>query len=144
MHLFRQCSLIVVIVTVCYFTPGEAQITDPPPGRIPVEANGKLYNVVYLPLHCKDPYIVSAQEIRGGLLLHDRTRKVLMKKYGPYHIQGNIEIDPSSCLVIMPGVKMYFDPGFGIIVNGTLIARVSVQPMFFWHLNIFTVYNCIK
>ena len=66
------------------------------------------------------------KDVAGGLLVQNRERKVLMAKYNPYMIRGNIEIEPQGCLVIMPGVKMYFDPGFGIIVNGTLIARVKV------------------
>ena len=116
--------LFVVIITHIDDVHGQRQ-TPPPPGRIPVEANGRLYNVYYLPSVCKDPFITAKAEIQGGTTI--RNKQVLMKKYGPFHIKGNIEIAPTGCLVIMPGVEIYFDPGMGMIVNGTLIARVCMM-----------------
>lgn len=100
-------------------------ITPPPPGVNPVEANGRLYNLFYVPRICKDPWVMVQSEFSGGGIVITG-RKVLMQKYGPYHVQGNIEIAPKGCLVIMPGVEMYFGVGYGIIVNGTLIARVGI------------------
>ena len=124
-----RLALCTLLLFFCVFIllhhPCEAQlITPPPPGRDPVEANGRLYNLFYVPQRCTDPYILAREELRGSIIIKDR--KVLMETYGPYHVQGNIEVAPSGCLVIMPGVKMYFDPGYGIIVNGTLVARVSI------------------
>ncbi|KAH3754675.1 hypothetical protein DPMN_189356 [Dreissena polymorpha] len=121
------CATLCAIVT---YSPDQVfgQITPPPEGLVPVEANGLLYNLYYVPTHCKDPFVNVPKDVAGGLLVQNRERKVLMAKYNPYMIRGNIEIEPQGCLVIMPGVKMYFDPGFGIIVNGTLIARGSYIP----------------
>ncbi|XP_052783699.1 protein bark beetle-like isoform X2 [Mya arenaria] len=124
-YLMKSCALLLVCVTLWYVTPGEGQITPPPPSKIPFEANGRLYNIFYVPEHCKDPFVMVQEDVKGGVVIRNKERKVLMKKYGPYHIQGNLELEPQACMVIMPGVKMYFDPGFGIIVNGTLIARGS-------------------
>ena len=108
-----------------YFINGQQMITPPPYGVTPVEANGRLYNIRYVPSECKDPYISAREEFEGGITI--KNRQVLMKKYGPFHMKGNIEIAPTGCLVIMPGTELYFDPGYGMIVNGTLIARVSLE-----------------
>ena len=113
---------LCLLVTVTINVDGQ-RITPPPPGRIPVEANERLYNVEYLPSVCKDPFITVKAEFDGGTTI--KNKQVLMQKYGPFHIRGNIEIAPTGCLVIMPGTELYFEPGVGMIVNGTLIARVS-------------------
>ena len=120
----------VCVLFACFVGLALSQqiITPPPPQRWPVEANGKLYNLFYVPNKCKDPWVMSNEEFGGGLVL--RNKHVIMEKYGPYNVQGNIEIAPEGCLVIMPGVEMYFNPGHGIIVNGTLIARVSYFMIF--------------
>lgn len=126
MAISRKITLVSVYVLLCCICAvlSTGIITPPPPGVDPVEANGRLYNLFYVPKNCKDPFVLVQEEFGGGgLIIKDK--KVLMEKYGPYTIQGNIEIAPSGCLVIMPGVKMYFGAGYGIIVNGTLIARVS-------------------
>ena len=103
----------------------QIRITPPPPGRDPVEANGRLYNLNYVPSQCKDPKIIALPTF-GGLGQTIKEPRVFMPKYGPFLITGNIEVAPSGCLVIMPGTEMFFNPGLGIIVNGTLIARVSI------------------
>lgn len=124
MNALRKLCILLLHVLFCYVIFGTGQITDPPPGLIPIEANGKLYNLFYVPERCKNPFILGQEDVGGGVVLKNTEKRVLMEKYGPYKIQGNIEIGPKACLVIMPGVVMYFNPGFGIIVNGTLIARV--------------------
>lgn len=119
--------IFILVLTCCaYSVCSQRYITPPPPGVNPVEANGKLYNINYVPSVCKDPDLMVKEEFSGGGIIIKK-KKVLMEKYGPYEVQGNIEIAPSGCLVIMPGTKMYFGPGYGIIVNGTLIARVSTS-----------------
>ena len=127
--LTKVCSLVIHVL-LCYVVIVPGQITDPPPGERPIEAHGKLFNINYVPERCKNPSILGQEDVGGGLVIKDRDRKVLMEKYGPYKIQGNIEIEPKACMVIMPGVVMYFDPGFGIMVNGTLIARVGIITSF--------------
>ena len=121
-HLKTLLLFVAISVTV-HFANAQQRITPPPPGKIPVEANGKLYNIEYVPGVCKDPYITVKEELEGGMII--KNKQVLMKKYGPFYMKGNIEIAPTGCLVIMPGTEIYFDPGSGMIVNGTLIARVS-------------------
>lgn len=124
---FVTLFLVVIFCANVDFAEGQlGKVTDPPPGRHPVEANGKLYNIPYVPGVCKDPYIVAKESFEGGTTI--KNRQVLMQKYGPFHIKGNIEIAPTGCLVIMPGTELYFDPGYGMIVNGTLIARGSYLP----------------
>lgn len=125
----KDSSSVRIFILLCCVKVVFSQgfITPPPPGVHPEEANGRLYNLYYVPTVCKDPFILAQSEFGGGgIVIKDQ--KVLMEKYGPYHIRGNIEIAPSGCLVIMPGVKMYFGIGFGILVNGTLIARGSYLP----------------
>ena len=121
--LLTLCLLVIITANINDVS-GQRGITPPPPGRLPVEANGRLYNIEYVPSVCKDPFITAKAEFQGGTTI--RNKQVLMKKYGPFHIGGNIEIAPSGCLVIMPGTELYFEPGMGMIVNGTLIARVSM------------------
>lgn len=125
---FATLFLAVIFCANIDFAQGQlGKVTDPPPGRHPVEANGRLYNIPYVPGVCKDPYIVAKESFEGGTTI--KNRQVLMQKYGPFHIKGNIEIAPIGCLVIMPGTELYFDPGYGMIVNGTLIARVSLSQV---------------
>ena len=122
-----HCILNFLLIFVFFLREVYSQqlITPPPYSDTPTEANGRLYNVHYLPDNCLDPWIMVQEEFGGGGIILKSQRRVLLQKYGPYNVQGNIEVDPKSCLVIMPGTEMYFNPGYGIIVNGTLIARVS-------------------
>lgn len=125
----RKIFVVSFLCTVIGINIGYVRgqwVTPPPPGRIPVEANGRLYNIEYIPGVCKDPYVASKAGFEGGAII--KNKQVLMQKYGPFHIKGNIEIAPTGCLVIMPGTELYFNPGYGMIVNGTLIARGSYLP----------------
>lgn len=126
MGTFLKSCVVLLCILCCEVGFSSGQITNPPPGLIPIEAHGKLFNLFYVPSICKDPYILGQEDVGGGVVIRDREKKVLMEKYGPYMVQGNIEIEPKGCLVIMPGTVMYFNPGFGIMVNGTLIARVCM------------------
>lgn len=125
----KQSFLVIILIYFVSEVISQKFVTPPVPGIEPIEANGRLYNLHYVPSKCKDPYLLAQSEIGGGGVVI-KNQKVLMEKYGPFHIQGNIEIAPSGCLVIMPGTKLYFGPGYGILVNGTLIARVSINKLF--------------
>lgn len=54
----------------------------------------------------------------------------MMKKDNPHIIKGNIQIAATGCLYIEPGTVLKFAPGQGMIVNGTLIARVRHASSF--------------
>ena len=98
--------------------------TPPPPGEKPVISNGIVYNLRHVPVECREPRVLEAREIRYGMVLPVNSKRAIMKIYSPYKIHGNLEVPPSTCLYIEPGVTLYFGPGYGMIVNGTLIGRV--------------------
>lgn len=114
-----------ILAAIC-FRFGSSQIfTPPPPGEKPVISNGIVYNLRHIPVECQEPRVLEVRQINYGMVLPENKKWAIMKIYSPYKIQGNIEIPPNTCLYIEPGVTMYFGPGFGMIVNGTLIARVN-------------------
>jgi len=100
------------------------RITPPPPGDLPVIANGIVYNLNHVPDVCKDPRILDPEQIKFGIVIKNQ-RRAIMRDKSPYKVLGNIEVDPRACLFIDPGTTFHFGPGYGILVNGTLIARVS-------------------
>lgn len=96
-------------------------ITRPPQiGNKPIVANGIVYYLNHIPVHCQEPYVTTFPS--GGIV---RGKRALLERDSPHVIYGNIEIPSNACLWIEPGSVLRFGPGFGIIVNGTLIARVS-------------------
>lgn len=98
-------------------------ITRPPQiGDKPIVANGIVYYLKTVPDHCIEPHVTTYPS--GGLV---HGRRAMMKSDNPHVIYGNIEIPPDACLYIEPGTVMRFGPGFGMIVNGTLIARGSEE-----------------
>lgn len=101
--------------------PAIVGIITPPPqvGNKPTVANGIVYYLNHVPDHCKNPYVTKYPS--GGVV---QGKRALMKNDSPHRIYGNIEIPASACLYIEPGTELRFGPGYGIIVNGTLIARV--------------------
>lgn len=113
-----------IFITTCIRFCSSQIFTPPPPGEKPVISNGIVYNLRHIPVECQQPKVLEFSDIRYGMVLKPNQKRAIMKIYSPYKIHGNIEIPPSSCLYIEPGVTMYFGPGFGMIVNGTLIARV--------------------
>lgn len=95
--------------------------TRPPQvGDKPIVANGIVYYLKHIPLHCQEPYVTTYPF--GGIV---HGKRALLERDNPHIIYGNIEIPSNACLWIEPGSVLRFGPGFGIIVNGTLIARVS-------------------
>ena len=120
MRFLWNISLISLIISIAFSQRG---IITPPPrlGSKPVIANNIVYYLDHVPDHCRDPFITQYKS--GGIV---RGRKALLKRDNPHIIYGNIEIPHDSCLYIEPGCVLRFGPGFGIIVNGTLIARVSL------------------
>nr|KAG5700697.1 hypothetical protein BaRGS_029062 [Batillaria attramentaria] len=125
----RQLLLLVLALVVIPSVhgqaggPGAGDITRPPQiGDKPIVANGIVYYLRTVPDHCIEPYVATFPS--GGLVYGKRA---MMKSDNPHTIYGNIEIPPDACLYIEPGTIMRFGPGFGIIVNGTLIARGSEE-----------------
>lgn len=100
--------------------PGGLFTRPPQIGDKPIVANGIVYYLGHIPLHCQEPYVT--QYPSGGVV---RGKRALLERDNPHVVYGNIEIPSNSCLWIEPGSVLRFGPGFGIIVNGTLIARVS-------------------
>ncbi|KAK3092533.1 hypothetical protein FSP39_004063 [Pinctada imbricata] len=101
-------------------------ITPPPPGPKPAVHNGIIYNLHYLgmvPYSCNDPRLMTLTDFRFGATIKDK--RGIMQEGGPYKVEGNLELAPGSCLWIEPGTVFQFGPGFGMIINGTLIARGS-------------------
>ena len=102
--------------------------TFTPPPRTsdnkPIEANGIIYYLDYIPSRCHNPYVRTFPF--GGLV--DRPM-ALMRRNSPHRIRKSIEISPKGCLFIEPGCRLEFASGEGIIVNGTLIARVNFKVL---------------
>lgn len=110
------CNWLIFCVSVPVF----GQITPPPKiNDSPVIANNRIYYLKTFPEKCGPPLI---DTFPGGVVIKDS--RAMMKKDNPHIIKGNIQIAPSGCLYIEPGAVLKFAPGQGIIVNGTLIARV--------------------
>lgn len=112
----------VVCLSVVFWmaNPVSGQITPPPQIHDgPVIANNRIYYLKTFPARCGPPII---DKFPGGTVIKDS--RALMKKDNPHIIKGLIQIAPSGCLYIEPGAVLQFAPGQGIIVNGTLIARV--------------------
>lgn len=108
---------------------GQDYITPPPVGPKPVVANGIVYNLFHLkmvPEICRRPYVLEKVLFEFGVSIKKGEKKAIMRSGSPYKMKGNIELEPQSCLWIEPGTIFHFSPGYGFIVNGTLIARVSV------------------
>lgn len=101
------------------------KFTPPPrtPDRKPIESNGIIYYLDYIPKRCQNPYVRTFPF--GGIV--DRPM-ALLKRDNPHRIRKSIEISPKGCLFIEPGCRLEFAPGEGLIVNGTLIARGSEEP----------------
>ncbi|KAK6181325.1 hypothetical protein SNE40_009204 [Patella caerulea] len=115
----------VILTILCCVTQTFCVFVTPPPmdGDKPVFANGIVYYLNHIPDHCKEPRITTYSS--GGII---RDKRALVLSDSPHVIYGNIEIAPTGCLYIQPGCELRFGPGFGIIVNGTLIARGSETP----------------
>lgn len=102
------------------------QITPPPQLHDgPVIANNRVYYLKTFPARCGPPLI---DTFPGGFVVKDS--RALMRNNSPHIIRGNIEIAPTGCLYIEPGSVLKFAPGQGMIVNGTLIARVRFLVIF--------------
>lgn len=113
-----------IIVVLCFveMVSGQIETYTPPPrtsDNKPIESNGIIYYLDYIPKRCQNPYVRTFPF--GGIV--DRP-VALVKRQSPHRIGKSIEISPKGCLFIEPGCKLEFAPGEGIIVNGTLIARV--------------------
>ena len=122
----KKLELLAGLVCFLVLIPADVQGQFPitPPPRInnrPQIANGRVYFLDHIPKHCRPPII---DTFPNGKLIKDN--RAMMKADGPHIINGNIEIAPSGCLYIEPGSILKFAPGIGMIINGTLIARVSV------------------
>ena len=123
---------VFCLTFLCVFTFVNGQLhTPPPPGDWPVVVNGIVYNLNWVPEVCKQPRVIGAEEFKFGFVMKNQ-RKAIMLEHSPYKILGNIEVDPYSCIYIEPGTELQFGPGIGMIINGTLIARVGhlELPMF--------------
>ena len=128
---FKHCKLKVIVQCilllgcVCVVSGQPPIITPPPLGPRPVVANGIIYNLGHLnmaPLSCNDPRVMPYDEFEFGVTIKEK--KGILKEGSPYKVGGNIELAAGSCLWIEPGTEFHFGPGFGMIINGTLIARV--------------------
>ena len=109
----------LIWINICLHE-AEAQTTKPPRiGNRPVEGNGMYYYLDHIPERCQQPLITT---LPGGGII--RGKYAFLKKDSPHIINGNIQIAPSGCLYIEPGTVLKFAPGVGMIINGTLIARV--------------------
>ena len=125
---FRTGTLGWILLSVVFFPSTQAQglgpgglITRPPQvGDKPIVANGIVYYLNHIPVHCQEPYV--ARYPSGGII---DGKRALLERDNPHEIYGNIQIPAGACLWIEPGSVLKFGPGFGIIVNGTLIARVG-------------------
>lgn len=110
---------------LCFVDVGWGQRnTPPPPGKIPVVSDGIVYNLHHIPSSCRQPRVLDPEEIKFGIIVKG-AKKAIMRDQSPYKVYGNIELDPHSCMYIEPGTTLHFGPGYGMIINGTLIARVS-------------------
>lgn len=113
-----------IFIATCFRYCTSQIFTPPPPGEKPVISNGVVYNLRHIPVECQEPKVLESNDIRYGMVMKPNEKRAIMKIHGPFKVHGNIEIPPTTCVYIEPGVTMYFGPGFGMIVNGTLIARV--------------------
>ncbi|XP_067681580.1 protein bark beetle-like [Haliotis asinina] len=132
METSKGTTCVWLLFCLCCFTSvrisqgqGSLFVTPPPDLGRPVVANGIVYFLHYIdiPDHCLEPRV---SKYPAGAVIRDR--RALMRADNPHITYGNLEIAPSGCLYIEPGVEMRFGPGFGIIVNGTLISRGSDEP----------------
>lgn len=118
--------LFTIFITLILIVPSswiscDAQITPPPKESKPVISDGRIWWLRdIVPDHCKPPII---DRFPGGKVIKDN--RALLRTHNPHIIRGNIEIAKTGCLYIEPGSVLKFGPGYGIIVNGTLIARVG-------------------
>lgn len=128
METSKGITCVWLLFCLCCFTSvrisqgqGNLFVTPPPDLGRPVVANGIVYFLhhIDIPDHCLEPRV---SKYPAGAVIRDR--RALMRVDNPHITYGNLEIAPSGCLYIEPGVEMRFGPGFGIIVNGTLISRV--------------------
>lgn len=124
-------TTVAVLALAAAVSPGYAQmfatlrpVTAPPQvGDRPIISDGIVWYLRHVPEHCRDPYVI--QYPSGGTV---NGKRALIQRDSPHIINGNIHIPSNSCLYIEPGSLLKFGPGFGIIVNGTLIARGSDEP----------------
>ena len=119
--LFLFCVFVLTVRT----SLGQLNsIVTPPPrdGNRPVISDGIVWYLDHIAQHCRKPLVATYP---GGGIIKDR--RALMTINNPHIINGNVEIAPSGCLYIEPGCELRFGPGFGILVNGTLISRVSCK-----------------
>ncbi|CAL1535561.1 unnamed protein product [Lymnaea stagnalis] len=116
--------LPLFLLIVCSLSLTSGQITPPPQiGDKPVISDNRIWYLNHIPQRCRPPII--DRFVGGGIIKDSRA---LILRDSPHIIRGNIEIAPSGCLYIEPGCVLKFAPGMGIIVNGTLIARGSIDP----------------
>lgn len=101
--------------------------TPPPPGTHPVVSDGIVYNLWHIPVECQRPEVMHQSEFRYGTTVPTKRKKAIMRDGSPYKIHGNFALSPLSCLYIEPGTVLHFGPGYGMIINGTLIARVGIK-----------------
>ncbi|XP_021367968.1 protein bark beetle-like isoform X3 [Mizuhopecten yessoensis] len=119
---------VLYLTFVCFVDVGWGQrITPPPPGNLPVVSDGIVYNLRHVPAICREPRVLDPDEIKFGIVIKG-SKKALMRDQSPYKVYGNIELDSKACLYIEPGTTMHFGAGYGMIINGTLIARGSEGP----------------
>lgn len=71
-----------------------------------------------IPVTLAQPQI---QNVIGGTYSQNLT---LFYRNQPFRVSKDIVVEPGATLTIETGVKMYFDPGVGITVRGSLFAVV--------------------
>ena len=112
----------IVLCGVGTWAQGNRFFTKPPNEGYPRPTiiNGIIHNLYHIPEECQLPRVYNYPT--GGIIVDKRA---LIKAENPHKIDGNIQIAPGACLYIEPGTVLQFSPGYGIRVNGTLIAWVS-------------------
>ncbi|XP_076442507.1 protein bark beetle-like [Babylonia areolata] len=118
-------TMLVFVFITLWFPGAQAYrpFTPPPQtGNKPIVSNGIVYYLNHIPAHCREPLVITYPS--GGIV---QGKRALLERDNPHVIYGNIEIPPDACLWIEPGCVLRFGPGYGIIVNGTLIARGSEE-----------------
>lgn len=124
MHLRVTQTLVVIsLLLKLHITSISARGGITPPPNIdnrPVISDDRIWFLNHIPEKCRPPLIT---KLTGGGII--RNSLALIKRDNPHEIKGNIQIAPSGCLYIEPGAVLKFAPGVGMIINGTLIARVS-------------------
>lgn len=92
--------------------------------KLKVKLNIKVVTVLLVLVYTLLCPVNSFDIENGGDLEEDLT---LNRWDSPYTVRNHIFVRKDATLTVDPGVEMRFGPGVMLAVNGTLIARVSVQ-----------------